>query len=992
VINRISPARVLASFLSLVVGTALTVATFAAPAAPSSKKTPRSTAARPPAARPADVIGVIDGIPLRQSEWDRLEGPYFQEVEARAGRKLTEDENRQLKKNLLEELIRERLWVADAHRRGMTVPGDAVDNRMKASAFFKVNGKVDEGKFLAYKQSPGSNYAMLRSQVEMGILLEDYQRWMERRFGPREAEVKKAYQERTAQATVRYFVLGAEAMSSEPEANAKQIRAYYESHQSEFQSADSAHVQYVRVAFEAATSDSAKEAVAQGALKSANDLLGAIQSGAPVETAAKVYGGLHDTGWFRTSDPIRGLGRSEALLEAIRNATPGSWLKTPLKVGNNFLVVRLVERKPSRVQSFREVAPTAKRKADALVREGLADSLGREDLRLHPETYAVPRLRGTIVVRAGTEIDSVAPPTEKEVDKELDKRRKAAKVKKSDRAWADSVRATLPAEIRRQRRDQAVQRAFKETIDRLRKKEPGMIVANEMGGVAEMFDLYRGQPIEAPMLVEGAFLDSLYMLRPGTVVGPRVSLDSVFVVRVDEIDPSFVPPYEAVRQAASSNATKVRTWALENEAKSYYEAHLEDFKRKPEWVFDYLYFRKSHPDSVAVPESAIDAYYRGHPLEFTAPASATPRIILFQYRPGDGPDAREKARLRAVAARERIVKGEDFAAVAKEVSDDRQSGEQGGLIGTMVRSSLIKELADVIFSIPIGEVSDVVEAKTAFHLIKVDARTEEKLRSLDESRAEIHTVLGEPIADSLAFSAASRMASAVAAGASFDSLARVNGGAIRSGPTQAGEDLPGIGPFEDVQTVIGALADGGTTPEPVTVGPGYLVARRFQEVAPAPAPFEEVKERAIYEYQLSRRRANADSVDQEIRQALAKGADVEALFERFGGMRTSKPFSRYGPIQEFVRDASVARDSTLLERVFSSRPGKVLPPIKSSLGTIYMVVESVAAPPASEFARRRDEVWREIVDQRIEAWTARLRGNAKVTLYKKELQSLLASR
>jgi hypothetical protein len=57
-----------------------------------------------------------------------------------------------------------------------------------------------------------------------------------------------------------------------------------------------------------------------------------------------------------------------------------------------------------------------------------------------------------------------------------------------------------------------------------------------------------------------------------------------------------------------------------------------------------------------------------------------------------------------------------------------------------------------------------------------------------------------------------------------------------------------------------------------------------------------------------------------------------------------------------------------------------------------MVVESVAAPPASEFARRRDDVWREIVDQRIEAWTARLRGKAKVTLYKKELQSLLASR
>jgi parvulin-like peptidyl-prolyl isomerase len=985
------PARVLASFLSLVVGTVFTVATFAAPRASSPSKAPSGASARPPASRQPDLLGVIDGIPLKQSEWDRLEGPYFQEVEARAGRKLTDEEKRQLKKNLLEELIRERLWAADARRRGMTVSPDAIDARMKGSSFFKVDGKTDEGKFLAYKQSPSSNYAALRSQLELGILLEDYQRWMERRFGPREAEVKKAYQERTAQATLRYFVLGPDAMSSEPEASLKQIRAYYDSHESEFQTPDSAYIQYVRIPFEAAAADTAKASSAN-ALKAANDVIAAIQSGAPVETAVKVYGGLHDTGMFRVSDPIRGLGRSEAIQDAIKNGTPGNWIKTPVKVGNNYLVIRLVERKAARLQTFREVAPQAKRKADALVREGLADSLGREDLRLHPETYAVPRLRGTIVARAATEIDSAAPPAQKEVDKELEKRRKAAKIKKSDRAWADSVRATLPAEIRKQRRDLAIQRAFRDTIERLKRQEAGVNVANETGGVSELFDLYRGQPIESPMLVEGAFLDSLYMLRPGTVVGPRVSLDSVFVVRVDDVDPSFVPPYEAVRQAASSNAQKVRDWALENEAKSYYEAHLEDFKRKPEWVFDYVYFRKAHPDSVPVPDSSIAAYYNGHPLEFTSPPSAKPRIILFQYRPADGPDAREKARLRAVQARERIVKGEDFAAVAKEVSDDRQSGEQGGAIGTLLRTSLMKELADVVFSIPLGQVSDVVEARNAFHLIKVDERTDERLRPLDEARQEIQTVLGEPIADSLAFTAASKMASAVAAGASFDSLANAMGGAIRSGPTQAGEELPGIGAFDEVQTVIGSLADGGTTPEPVAIGPGYLVARRFQEVAPAPAPFAEVKDRAIYEYQLSRRRAAADSVDQEIRQAVAKGADPEALFERFGGMRTSKPFQRYGPIQEFIRDPAVARDSTLLERIFTSRPGKTLSPIKSSLGTIYMVVESVTAPPASEFARRRDEVWREIVDQRIEAWTARLRAKAKVTLYKKELQSLLASR
>ncbi len=933
---------------------------------------------------------MVDGVPLRQTEWDRLATPYFKEVETRAGRKLNEEEKRLLRKNLLEELIRERVWLADARRRGMKVSDDAIDARMKASDFFKVGGKVDEAKFLAFKRSPSSNYAALRAQVGMGVLLEEYTRWMERRFSPREAEVKKAYQERAAQAVIRYFALGPDVVALEPEAGAKQIRAYYEAHEQEFQTPDSARIQYVRVAIDAAGTDSAKGAAALAALKSANDLLAAIQSGAPVETAAKVYGGLHDTGWFRIADPIRGIGRSEPLQDAVRGAAPDTWIKTPIRNGPYFMVVRLVDRKASRLQSFREVAALAKKGADLTLRKGLADSLGREELRLHPSSYAVPKLVATIVARAAGEIDSGVAPTPKEIEKILEKRRKAAKIKAANRAWVDSVRSVLPSEIRRERRNEAIQRAFRETVSRLRSGEEGARVANQTGGVAEAFDLYRGQPIESPMLVEGAFLDSLYALRAGTVVGPRVSRDSIFVVRIERVDPSFVPPYEAVRQAASANAQMVNRWALEQEAKRYYEAHQDEFKRKPEWIFDYVYFKKSHPDSVAAPESLLTAYYRDHPLEFTAPASAKPRIILFQYRPGDGADAREKTRQRALAAHQRIEGGEDFAAVAKEASDDRESGEQGGVIPRVTRSNLLPELADAIFSLPLGQTSDVLDAKTSFYLLRVDERTDERLRPFSEVRSEIQTVVGEPIADSLAFAAASRFAARAAAG-NFDSLAASVGGSARSGPTQAGEELPGLGPFEEVPSAIGSLANGRVTPEPVPLGQGYLVARRVREVEPAPAPFEEIKERAILNYQLAKRRAAADSVDQAIRDAVARGADVEALFEGFGGMRTSHPFPRSGPIAEFARDAALARDSTLLEHIFASRPGKVLPPIKSSMGTLYIMVESVSVPPPTEFARRRDEVWREIVDQRVEAWTARLRSRAQVTLYRKDHKSLLAT-
>ena len=506
----------------------------------------------------------------------------------------------------------------------------------------------------------------------------------------------------------------------------------------------------------------------------------------------------------------------------------------------------------------------------------------------------------------------------------------------------------------------------------------------------QAIDLYRGQPLAHPMLLEGAFLDSLYAMRPGTVIGPRPAQDSLFVVRIDRIDPAFVPPYEAVRQAANANAQLARRWALEKEAASYYEAHKDDFKTKPEWVFDYVYFRRPHADSVAVPDSAIVGYYRSHPLEFTAPAMASSRIILFQYRPGDGASTREGASARAGRPRP-DPEGRGF-----------RCGGQGGLGRPRERRARRRDPAGHEGAPPEGpggrdlrgaggEATDVIEARNAFHLVKVEERGVDTLRSRrlasrdpdPPGRADRRLARlpgGRPIprrdrgrsvvrlAGGRARRRGAERAHAIRRGAARDRAVRERGGHSRAAGGRSHDT------------------------EPVPIGNGYLVARRVREVAPAPAPFAEIKERVIADYQMSKRREAADSLDQKFREAVARGADLEPLFDGMGGMRISRPFARSGPIPDFKdRDPRVASDSTLLERIFSSRPGKVLPPTKSALGTIYMIVESVTVPPAADFARHRDHVWRDIVDRRIEAWTARLRARAQVVMYRKELKSLLAS-
>ena len=959
------------------------------PAAPPQSHAPKAAA---PGAVPPEQIGIVDGIPILQVEWDRLAKPYYEEVQARAGRSLNDEERKLLQKNVLDELIRERLWLADAQRRGMKVTETEIDARMKQSDFFKTGGKLDEAKFQAFKHSPSSNYPELRFQAERGLLLEEYVRWMERRFGPREAELKKTFEERTTQASIDYIVLGPEVVSLEPDATPAQVRAYYDAHSDEFMSPEEARIQYIRVSAvaEGAVGDSAREAAGRAAMKTASDLLAAVKAGLLPENAAKPHGGVHDSGLFRLNEPVRGLGRSDALVALVRAGKPGEWADEPIRIGPFAVVVRLAERHDTQRLPFRDVVSQAKRKADAEIRDASIDSLARADVRLHPEAYALPRVSASILARGVDSFDAGKPPSAKDVAKRLNRLRRDLKLPDSERAWADSARPGIPDLIRRERRLDQAWRTLREAGLRLKSREDRTRVAARYMAAVREISLYRGEPLPGPLLVEGTLLDSLYTLRPGDVLGPRVKGDSVFVVRVESLDLGYMPPYEAVRPAARAAATERRRLQLESEAESYFRDHRGDYRTPTRWVVDAVVFRKAKAQEVKVSADSIAVYWRSHPLEFTEPGKAHVRHILVAFRAADGAGAREAARQKALAARKRIADGEEFGAVAREVSEDTGSASKGGDLGEMTRGSVAKEFGDVAFTAPIGELSQVFETRFGFHVLQVESRKPDRVRPLAECEEEIQGVLGGALADSSARAGAvTLIAAASAPGANFESLATPYGGAKRSNPVGANEQIEGIGPAPWLEKTVGSLADGSVAPEPIELMDGYAVVRRVREVPPGPATFEDVKQRVIADRQYRRRRAVADSLDARYRAAFTAGANPESLFVALGGLRVSKQFGREGPIPDLTRDPALARDSTFLSRVFASEPGTPLPPIRGTMGTLYAVVDTVEIQPPAEFAKHRDTLLREIVDQRVEAWTQRLRAKAPIRIHRKELRAQL---
>lgn len=83
----------------------------------------------------------------------------------------------------------------------------------------------------------------------------------------------------------------------------------------------------------------------------------------------------------------------------------------------------------------------------------------------------------------------------------------------------------------------------------------------------------------------------------------------------------------------------------------------------------------------------------------------------------------------------RLNDGEDFAAVAAELSLDTNSGPSGGDLGCAPASSYATEFADATMTAEIGAIVGPVETTYGFHVIRVDSRTES---TIEEIQSGLH--------------------------------------------------------------------------------------------------------------------------------------------------------------------------------------------------------------------------------------------------------------
>ena len=89
----------------------------------------------------------------------------------------------------------------------------------------------------------------------------------------------------------------------------------------------------------------------------------------------------------------------------------------------------------------------------------------------------------------------------------------------------------------------------------------------------------------------------------------------------------------------------------------------------------------------------------------------------------------------AKAAIKRIMAGEEFAKVAKEVSKD--PGSEGGDLGWFTKDRMVPEFADAAFKLEVGQVSDPVKSPFGWHIIEVLDKRQKTFPPFDQVKDQI---------------------------------------------------------------------------------------------------------------------------------------------------------------------------------------------------------------------------------------------------------------
>ncbi len=145
--------------------------------------------------------------------------------------------------------------------------------------------------------------------------------------------------------------------------------------------------------------------------------------------------------------------------------------------------------------------------------------------------------------------------------------------------------------------------------------------------------------------------------------------------------------------------------------------------------------------NTTISDEEVKKYYDENPSSFQEPEQVRASHIMVMVDSSADQAKKDEAKKKIEQILQKLKAGADFAALAKEVSEDTYTKDNGGDLDYFYKGQMVQAFEDAAFPLKPGEISNVVETEYGYHIIKVTGKKEAKTITLDESKEEIRTGL-----------------------------------------------------------------------------------------------------------------------------------------------------------------------------------------------------------------------------------------------------------
>jgi peptidyl-prolyl cis-trans isomerase D len=233
----------------------------------------------------------------------------------------------------------------------------------------------------------------------------------------------------------------------------------------------------------------------------------------------------------------------------------------------------------------------------------------------------------------------------------------------------------------------------------------------------------------------------------------------------------FSLPYQEKLQLALQNQTRDIRFATvsaeqfkatieltDEEVNSYYLANQARFQNKEQVKVDYISLNVADlAKDINVTDEDVATYYQENSASYTEAAQRRISHILIEFNDENADD--EAAKIQAQTVLTRLEQGEDFAALAKEVSNDTFSGENGGDLEWLEPGVMEDSFDEAALALNnVGDISQLVKTSFGYHVLKLTDYKEEVVQALADIQTELRTKLSKDQAQEKFFTLQQEMA------------------------------------------------------------------------------------------------------------------------------------------------------------------------------------------------------------------------------------------